>query len=51
MQKFYSENLEEMLSAGAAREKKKYSWENMVEAIEQLTINNQQSTSDRADYI
>jgi glycosyltransferase involved in cell wall biosynthesis len=47
IRKFYSENLEETLSAGAAREKKKYSWDNMVEAIEQLTINNQQSTSDR----
>jgi glycosyltransferase involved in cell wall biosynthesis len=40
--RFYSAHLEEALSAGAAREKKKYSWENMVEAIEQLTIINQQ---------
>jgi glycosyltransferase involved in cell wall biosynthesis len=39
--KFYSENLESTLSAGAAREKKKYSWERMVEAIEQLTMNNE----------
>ncbi len=38
--KFYSQNLESKLSAGAASEKKKYSWERMVEAIEQLTINN-----------
>mgnify|MGYP001616834217 CR=1 FL=1 len=35
--KFYDEQLEEKLSAGAAIEKKKYSWEAMVEAIEQLT--------------
>lgn len=40
--KFYSENLESKLSAGAAREKKKYSWDRMVEAIEQLTMNNEQ---------
>jgi D-inositol-3-phosphate glycosyltransferase len=45
--RFYSAHLEEALSAGAAREKKKYSWENMVEAIEQLTINNHQSTMNR----
>ncbi len=42
IKRFYSENLEETLSAGAAREKKKYSWENMVEAIEQLTVNSKQ---------
>lgn len=40
--KFYSENLESRLSAGAAREKKKYSWERMVEAVEQLTMTNDQ---------
>ncbi len=40
--KFYSENLESKLSDGAAREKKKYSWERMVEAVEQLTMNNDQ---------
>jgi len=38
IQKFYAEGLEAKLSAGAAVEKKKYSWENMVEAIEQLTV-------------
>ncbi|MGA7161273.1 MAG: glycosyltransferase [Bacteroidota bacterium] len=38
IKRFYSENLEEQLSAGAAREKKKYSWERMVDAIEQLTV-------------
>jgi glycosyltransferase involved in cell wall biosynthesis len=42
IRKFYSENLESKLSAGAAREKKKYSWERMVEAIEQLTMSNDQ---------
>ena len=42
IKKFYAENLEEKFSAGAAREKKKYSWENMVEAIEQLTVNSKQ---------
>jgi glycosyltransferase involved in cell wall biosynthesis len=40
IKKFYSENLESKLSAGAAREKKKYSWENMVNAIEQLVMTN-----------
>jgi glycosyltransferase involved in cell wall biosynthesis len=44
IRKFYSENLESKLSAGAAREKKKYSWERMVEAIEQLTMSNDQLT-------
>ncbi|HTR82175.1 MAG TPA: glycosyltransferase [Bacteroidota bacterium] len=38
--KFYSGRLESKLSAGAAEEKKKYSWERMVEGIEQLTMNN-----------
>ncbi len=38
IKRFYSENLEETFSAGAAREKKKYSWDRMVEAIEQLTV-------------
>ena len=42
IRKFYSENLESKLSAGAANEKKKYSWDRMVEAIEQLTMNNEQ---------
>lgn len=32
--KFYDENLEEKLSLGAAEEKKKYSWDNMVKGIE-----------------
>ncbi len=42
IQKFYSENLETKFSAGAAEEKKKYSWDAMVKAIEQLTMNNNQ---------
>ncbi|MDE3056983.1 MAG: glycosyltransferase [Bacteroidota bacterium] len=40
--KFYGENLEAKLSSGAAAEKKKYSWDAMVKAIEQLTANNEQ---------
>ncbi len=40
IKRFYSEGMEAALSAGAAREKKKYSWENMVTAIEQLIIKN-----------
>jgi len=40
--RFYNENLEQPLSAGAAREKKKYSWERMTEAIEQLTASSEQ---------
>ncbi len=47
IRRFYSENLEDALSAGAAREKKKYTWDHMVEAIEQLTINTRQSTMTR----
>lgn len=39
---FYSQRMEEKLSAGAKQEKKKYSWDPMVEAIEQLTMNNEQ---------
>ena len=42
IKKFYAEGLEAKLSAGAAVEKKKYSWERMVEAIEQLTANSNQ---------
>lgn len=34
--RFYSERLEEKLSAGARQEKKKYSWDAMVGAIESL---------------
>ena len=34
--KFYSQRMEEKLSAGASQEKKKYSWDTMVEAIESL---------------
>lgn len=34
--RFYEERLEEKLSAGAREEKKKYSWDAMVEAIESL---------------
>ena len=40
IRKFYDENLEGPLSAGAAAEKKKYTWERMVESIEQLAANN-----------
>jgi len=40
--RFYNDGLEETLSAGAAREKKKYSWERMTEAIEQLTASSEQ---------
>ena len=42
IRKFYDENLEAKLSAGAAAEKKKYSWDRMVEAIEQLTVSSNQ---------
>ncbi|MFH0865848.1 MAG: glycosyltransferase [Bacteroidota bacterium] len=35
--KFFTENKEEEFSANAAIEKKKYSWERMVEAIEELS--------------
>lgn len=38
IQKFYKENLEARLSSGAAQEKKKYSWNAMVDAIEELTL-------------
>jgi glycosyltransferase involved in cell wall biosynthesis len=34
--KFYKENREEEFSRNAAIEKLKYSWDNMVEAVEQL---------------
>jgi glycosyltransferase involved in cell wall biosynthesis len=37
--KFYSKRMEEKLSAGARQEKKKYSWDTMVAAIEQLAVN------------
>ncbi len=36
LERFYRENLEDRLSAGAASEKKKYSWDAMVKAIEEL---------------
>ena len=42
IKKFYSEKLEAKFSAGAAQEKKKYTWERMVEAVEQLTVNSNQ---------
>ena len=42
--RFYEQRLEAKLSAGAAAEKKKYSWERMVEGIEQLTVNSKQQT-------
>ncbi|MBW7886729.1 MAG: glycosyltransferase [Bacteroidetes bacterium] len=35
--KFYNEDLEQKLTAGAAEERKKYSWETMVDAVETLT--------------
>ncbi len=34
--KFYNENLEQQLMAGASEERKKYTWDAMVDAIEQL---------------
>jgi glycosyltransferase involved in cell wall biosynthesis len=34
--RFYAERMEEKLSAGAREEKKKYSWDAMIEAIESL---------------
>jgi D-inositol-3-phosphate glycosyltransferase len=40
IRRFYKENLERPLSAGAAKEKEKYSWDRMVEAIEQLIMSN-----------
>ena len=42
IKRFYAEKMEAELSAGAAREKKKYSWANMVTAIEQLTVSSKQ---------
>ncbi|MFA6542399.1 MAG: glycosyltransferase [Bacteroidota bacterium] len=38
--RFYGEQLEARLTAGASEERKKYTWDAMVDAIEQLTINN-----------
>jgi glycosyltransferase involved in cell wall biosynthesis len=35
--RFYGEGMEAALSAGAAEEKKKYSWDAIVEAVEQLS--------------
>ena len=35
--RFFSEDMEQALSAGAAEEKKKYSWDAIAEAVEQLT--------------
>jgi glycosyltransferase involved in cell wall biosynthesis len=40
IRKFYDEHLETAFSAGAAQEKKKYTWQAMVEAIEKLTMKN-----------
>lgn len=37
IRRFYDERMEPQLMAGADEERKKYSWEAMVEAIEQLT--------------
>ena len=37
--RFYKENLEMKLSDGARKEKSKYSWDNLVKAIEELTKN------------
>lgn len=37
--RFYNEKMEEKLMAGAAEERKKYSWDAMVDAIEQLASN------------
>lgn len=36
--RFYNEKMEQRLMAGAAEERKKYSWDAMVDAIEQLTM-------------
>lgn len=36
--RFYNENLEATLMAGADEERKKYSWDAMVDAIEQLSV-------------
>ena len=38
--RFYSEEMESTLTAGASEERKKYTWDAMVDAVEQLTINN-----------
>ncbi len=38
--RFYNEEMESMLTAGASEERKKYTWDAMVDAVEQLTINN-----------
>lgn len=38
--RFYHEEMEAKLTAGASEERKKYTWDAMVDAIEQLTINN-----------
>jgi D-inositol-3-phosphate glycosyltransferase len=38
--RFYNEQMETKLTAGASEERKKYTWDAMVDAIEQLTINN-----------
>lgn len=42
--RFYDEKMEQHLMAGAAEERKKYSWDAMVDAIEQLTMSNEQLT-------
>ncbi len=39
MIRFYNENLELTLMAGASEERKKYSWDAMIDAIEQLSSN------------
>ena len=36
--RFYNEQMESTLTAGASEERKKYTWEAMVNAIEQLTL-------------
>jgi len=38
--RFYNEQMEATLTAGASEERKKYTWDAMVDAIEQLTMNN-----------
>jgi glycosyltransferase involved in cell wall biosynthesis len=35
--RFYEENMEQKLMAGASEERKKYTWDAMVDAIEELT--------------
>lgn len=42
MERFYTEKMEERLTAGAAQERKKYTWEAMGDAIEELVKDGEQ---------